>query len=710
MHTAILTLALGALIQGGAQAQLPVSPPSVEPSVDTGAAPRPTTLTTVRVHARRDQRGYATLGSTSALRTDTPLRDTPRAVTVVTRRLIADQSMQSMADVVRYVPGVSMASGEGHRDAPIIRGNATTADFFVDGVRDDAQYLRDLYNVEQVEVLKGSDAMIFGRGGGGGVVNRVTRRAEWQPTHALTLEGGSFDHRRVATDVGDGFGARAAARLSAMYERSGGFRDAAALARWGVNPTAAFFVGPRTLVRAGFEAFDDTRRVDRGVPSCGGRPVATDIATFFGNPDVNRATSRVRLGSATIEHHTDGGLTLRNRVNVGDYELFYQNTLPGAVNADGTRVSLSAYNHALGRHNLYDGAEATYTAGNGAVRHTMLVGVELIRQRSSQIRKTGWYDDTTARYSAPLDAPTVATPVVFRQSATDADNGTVTHDAGAFAQDQIALGEHLQLVGGVRFERFAVAFRNLRTGQALDRADRLVSPRGGVIVKPVEPLSLYGSYGVSWLPSSGDQFSTLTVTTATLEPEKFVNREVGAKWDAGATLAFTGAVYRLDRTYSSAPDPVNPGLVVQTGAQRTTGWELGLTGSPAAAWQLVAGVGSQHARIVSTTTAAKAGATVALVPSTSWSLWNRYEATPRVGVGLGVVGQTKTFAAVDDAVTLPGFTRLDGALYLTLRRDARLQVNVENLLDARYFATSQGNNNIMPGAPRTVRVGMVMGR
>ena len=714
MHIALLALALRAMMHGGAAAQLPTPQQSVQQSVqqsaDTGGRKPAPTLATVHVRAGRVQRGYTALNSTSALRTDTPLRDTPRAVTVVTRRLIDDQSMQSMADVVRYVPGVSMASGEGHRDAPTLRGNATTADFFVDGVRDDAQYLRDLYNVDRVEVLKGADAMVFGRGGGGGVINRVTRRADWQPVHTLTLEGGSFDHERAMADLGGGFGSRAAARLATMYERSGGFRDAASLTRWGINPTATLLAGPRTIIRAGYEAFDDRRRVDRGIPSFDGSPVSANITTFFGNPDVNRATSHVNLGSATIEHRTGGGLTLRNRVNVGDYELFYQNTLPGAVNAAGTRVSLSAYNHALARHNLYDGAEATYAIGSGAVRHTLLAGAEVIRQASSQIRKTGYYDDTTAAYSAPLAAPTVATPVVFRQSATDADNGTLTHDAAAFAQDQLALGEHLRLVGGVRVERFAVAFHNLRSGQELDRTDRLVSPRGGVIVKPVEALSLYGSYGVSWLPSSGDQFSTLTITTATLEPEKFTNREIGAKWDAGSAVALTGALYRLDRTNTTAPDPANAGLVVQTGAQRTTGWELGATGSPSAAWQLVAGVGAQRATIVSTTSAAKAGATVALVPSTSWSLWNRYQLTRRLGVGLGVVSQTKTYAAVDNTVTLPGFTRLDGAAYFALRGDARLQVNLENLLDTRYYATSQGNNNIMPGAPTMVRIGLTVGR
>lgn len=673
---------------------------------DTVARP----LATVRVVAPRSQRGYAAASITSALRTDTPLRDTPRAVTVVTRQLIADQSMQSMADVVRYVPAVSMASGEGHRDAPTIRGNNTTADFFVDGVRDDAQYLRDLYNVERVEVLEGPDAMIFGRGGGGGVINRVLRRAEWAPTHTLSLESGAFDHKRAVGDLGQGLGDHVATRLTGMYERSGGFRDAASLDRWGVNPTLAIAAGSRTMVRLGYERFDDQRRVDRGIPSYAGLPAPTAIETFFGNPDVNHSSVHVNIASAQVEHHTDRGLMIRNRTQWADYDKFYQNTLPRGVDASGRSVTLSAYNHALGRRNLYNGTDLTYALATGSVMHTLLVGGEAIRQSSSQLRLTGWFDDTTIAYVAPLAAPTVSTPVVFRQGASDADNSTLTHDVAGYVQDQVGLTQRLQAVLGLRWERFDISYHDNRTGSDLDRVDHLVSPRAGLVYKPAEPLSLYGSYAVSWLPSSGDQFTKLTVTSTTLEPEKFTNREIGAKWDVRPELALSGALYRLDRTNTSAPDPNDASLTVQTGAQRTTGWELGATGSPMRAWQIVAGVASQRATIVSTTSAAPAGATVPLVPHTSLSLWNRYQLGRRFALGAGMVHRTDVYAAIDDRVTLPGFTRLDAAAYVALRRDVRLQVNVENLLDTRYYATSQGNDNIMPGAPRTLRISLSAGR
>ena len=708
-----------AVVAGCLTTRIPIAPSlnaalmrqSVQQQVPDTTPPKkrePRTLETVHVAASRSSKGYAGLRSSSATRTDLPLRDTPRSVSVVTHALIADQAMQSMADVARYVPGVSMASGEGHRDQPTIRGNNTTADFFVDGIRDDGQYLRDLYNVDRVEVLKGSDAMIFGRGGGGGVINRVTRQAEWAPVRTVTLEGGSFAHGRGTIDVGQGLTSWAAARTTAMYEHSGGFRDAASLTRFGANPTVVLTPSENALVRASYERFEDRRVVDRGIPSFQGRPAPSAIATFFGNPTVNHADARVDLATASIEQHL-GGLTLRDRVSLGVYDKFYQNTFPGVVDPTGATVRLSAYNHAIARHNLMNVADATYGFGTGSVRHFMLVGADVVRQHTGQVRRTGYFGDSAATLSVPFEAPTVSSPVTFRPSATDADNSLVAHDAAVYVQDQIALTSQWLVIAGVRYERFAANYHNNRTDADLDRVDRLLSPRAGLVYKPVDRVSLYGSYGVSHLPSAGDQFTSLTVTSATLEPERFTNREVGIKWDAPHDLSVTAALYRLDRTNTSAPDPNTAGLVVQTGAQRTTGWELGVNGELLPRWQIAAGFASQRATIVSTTTAAIAGATVALVPRTALSWWNHYQLTSALGLGAGVVHQSTMYAAVDNSVVLPAFTRVDGAVYARLARDIQAQLNVENVLNTRYYATTQGNNNIMPGAPRTLRVSLTAG-
>jgi catecholate siderophore receptor len=649
---------------------------------------------------------YTTRRTSTATRTDAQLQDVPQAITVISQDLIADQSMQSMADVVRYVPGVSMGQGEGHRDAPTIRGNSSTADFFADGVRDDAQYLRDLYNVDRVEVLKGPNAMIFGRGGGGGVINRVIKEAQWTPTRAVTLEGGSFEHRRATLDVGDGFGRPVAARLNAMFEDSRQFRHATELDRYGLNPTATILAG-NTLVKLGYEYFADRRTVNRGIPSFEGAPSRADIETFFGDPNASRSRLVMHAGDATIER-VWGVVALRNRSRVVRYDKYYQNVFPDALNSAGTEVNLRAYNNATDRRSLFNQTDLTYSVGTGRVKQTFLLGAEFSRQRSDNYRTTGYFDGTATTIAVPFESPTVSPPVEYRQAASDANNRVDANVAAVYVQDQIELGAHWQAIVGVRYDRFDVDFHDPRNTEDLTRDDEMVSPRAGLVYKPVQSLSAYGAYSVAHLPSSGDQFASLTPTTRTLEPEGFENREIGIKWDIRPDLSLTAALYRLDRTNTAAPDPNDPTRVVQTGHQRSIGHEIGLTGNVTAAWQIAAGYAAQEARLISRITGAVEGAIVPLVPRQTFSLWNRYQIVPRFGAGLGVVHQTKMFAAIDNSVTLPAFTRLDGAAFVTLTHALRAQVNVENLFDERYYPTSHGNNNIAPGAPRTVRFSVTL--
>jgi catecholate siderophore receptor len=204
-------------------------------------------------------------------------------------------------------------------------------------------------------------------------------------------------------------------------------------------------------------------------------------------------------------------------------------------------------------------------------------------------------------------------PVTFRQNATDADNRLRLNLAAGYVQDQVEISRYVQVVGGLRFDYFDLGFHNNRNGEELSRIDRLVSPRLGVVIKPVTQLSVYGSYSISFLPGAGDQFSSLAANTQTLEPEKFTNYEVGVKWDFRPNLSFTSAVYRLDRTNTRANDPSRPGFFVLTGSQRTNGFEIGLNGNITRAWTMTGGYSYQDAFITSTTTAAPAGRQVAQV-------------------------------------------------------------------------------------------------
>jgi catecholate siderophore receptor len=374
------------------------------------------------------------------------------------------------------------------------------------------------------------------------------------------------------------------------------------------------------------------------------------------------------------------------------------------VSADRQSVALSAYNNRTRRRNLFEQIDAVYSTSTGPVRHLVLAGAELGRQVSDNFRNTGFFEDRSTSASVAYDRPTIDTPVTFRQSATDADNRVRATVAAVFLQDQVELSPRVQLVAGLRFDRFRVEYQNNRNGDVLARTDDLISPRAGLVVKPAAPVSLYASYSVSHLPSAGDQFSSLTTVTQQVKPETFYNYEAGIKWDPVPALSMTGAMYRLDRTNTRSTDPNDPTRIVQTGAQRTRGVELGIGGRVTSAWRLTGGYAYQDAVVTEATTAARAGARVAQVPRHSFSLWNRYQVVPRLAAGVGVIHRGDTFAAIDNTVRLPGYVRVDVALDGSPTRRLRVQINVENILDATYYAHAGGNNNISPGSGRTVRL------
>jgi catecholate siderophore receptor len=649
--------------------------------------------------------GYQVKAMSSATKTSTPLLDIPQSIGVVTQELIKDQGMQQMADVVRYIPGITMAQGEGHRDAPVIRGNQSTADLFVDGIRDDAQYFRDLYNVDRVEALKGSNAMMFGRGGGGGVLNRVTKEAVWMPLREVTLQGGSFLNRRVTGDFGQALHPKLAFRLNGLYENSKGFRRYANMERYGVNPTVTYLPNAQTRLRLGYEGFHDGRVVDRGLPSYRGAVLPVDVRTFFGNPDASRAEARVHLGSVAFERQV-GRAVVRNQSLFSHYDKVYGNVFPGAVNAAGTEVTLAGYRDAGLRDNGFNQTNVVYALRTGRFRHTLLHGVEFGRQNTSNLRHDAVFAGGAASIRVPLTNPTDFTAVAFSRGTRD--NFVNLRVASVYAQDQVEITRHMQVVAGLRYESFHLRYRDHRTANELSRRDGLLSPRLGVVVKPAVAVSLYGNYSVSYLPSAGDQFASLDATSQTLKPEKFSNYEAGVKWDVRPRLSLTAALYRLDRTNTRGVDPNDPSRIVQTGAQRTNGFEFSFNGSPTRDWQLSGGYAYQDAFITARTQAAVVGAQTALVPHHTVSLWNHYHFTSRLGGGLGVIGQAGMFAAVDNAVRLPGFTRVDAAVFYSLTEAARLQANVENLFDRTYYPTAHSNSNILPGSLRAVRVAMTV--
>jgi catecholate siderophore receptor len=643
---------------------------------------------------------YGVRSTSTATKTNTDVKDIPQALTTVTAQQIDDQQLRSVGDLLLFVPGASYNAGEGNRDTIVLRGNSSTADFFVDGVRDDVQYFRDFYNVDRVEVLKGPNAMIFGRGGGGGIVNRVMKRPSLSQSREVTASADNWGDVRLTGDLDQPLSHNLGVRLNAMVERSGSFRNHVDLDRYGVNPTIAIVSGG-TRVDLSYERFHDDRTADRGVPADGDEPLRGFTRTFFGDPKLSHAKADAHLATFAVQHDFGKGLTLRHRTLLGSYGKFYQNVYGNGFNRASGLVTLSGYNNRNDRTNLFSQTDLVWDNRLAGIDQTLLVGFEIGREKSRNRRNTAQFPDGN---TTPITEPTVDSDVIFAPAASDSDNRVKATVAAAYVQDQLRISPAFEIVAGLRFDNFRLHVNDLRgAGTVFNRRDNLWSPRLGLIAKPADKLSLYASYSRSYLPQSGDQFSSLTDVTAGLKPERFDNYEVGAKWKVLDGLLATAAVYQLDRSNTRATDPANPTHTFLTGRQRTRGLELGVERSVTSRWLVSGGYSLQKAEITQSTASAPAGREVPLVPRHSFSLWNRYDVNRRLGVGLGLIARSRSYASISNAVKLPGYVRADAALYYRLPNGLRAQLNVENLFGANYFPSASNDNNIAPGRPRTVK-------
>lgn len=665
-----------------------------------------------RVSDTKPVKGYQAKRSLTATKTDTPLIDVPQSVSVVTQEQIIDQSVQSMSDAVRYVPGVTASQGEGNRDALNFRGSGvTTGDFYLDGTRDDVQTYRDFYNTDRIEVLKGPNGMIFGRGASGGAINRVSKEAGWDPVREIKLSYGTYNQKRTSIDIGNSINDIAAFRLNAVYEESDSYRSGVNLKRYGVNPTFTITPTDNTKITIGAEYFKDQHIGDRGIPSIGSglnnRPYRLEnYQTFYGNAALSPNETETKALNAMIEHTFNDNLSIRNRTRYASYDKFYQNVYADGAVANNL-FAVGAYRDTTDRQNFINQTDLIYKVTIGNFEHQLLTGMEIGTQKTSNSRLTASGGENIASGFSVLN-PTYRLPInlntISRNQTSDIDIFAV------YMQDQIKLSEQWQAIIGLRHDQFKTHYVDIKGNKTIDVSDSLVSPRAGLIFKPLENLSIYGSYSLSYVPRAGDQLISLTSTTSSLQPEKYINKEIGAKYDVTPELSLTAAVYKLERQNVAITDPVNTSQNILIDGQETKGAELGIAGKLTNRWSMFGGYSYQDAEFTKSmtigTSSYLAGTTLGQTPNHTFSFWNRYDLNETWGVALGVVSRSQMYAltpTTSKSTTLPGYARLDAALFWKHSSKIQVQLNIENLTDKDYVASAHTNNNLTPGAPLTAR-------
>jgi catecholate siderophore receptor len=665
------------------------------------------TLPTVQVQGSRElPPTYNAPTATSATKIEAPLRDIPQTVNVVPNQLLRDQSATSMERALKFVPGIGLSHGDGQRDQVTIRGFTAIADQFIDGLRDDALYFRDLSNIEQVEVLKGPASVLYGRGSSGGLINRITKKPGIDKSE-VTAQIGSDSQRRGEFDLARNFkDSGIAFRVTGAVERADSYRDKQFLNREALAPSLAFKLGTNTDLLLQAEYLSDRRITDFGIPAYRGRPVDVPASTYYGARnarDVDTSQSDVTALGFTLAHRFSDALSVRNAFRHYDYKLNRNNTLVGSVNEAALTASLNRSNVRREEEGYFNQTELTQKATLAGMAHQLLYGVEFGKQNKDQLFRTQNNIATVALFNPvlPILPLTVtATPAT--------DNLGILATSSAYVQDLVTLSREWKALAGIRYDRFEQETQERRAGQAnLARTDTAWSPRVGLVYQPRTDQSYYASFSKSFQPS-GEAFP-LAANNAQIEPEETTNKEVGAKFDfLGGLASATASLFRLERTNIKATDPTTNRLI-PIGVQRTDGLELTFTGDLSQGWQVYSGYAYLDSKVTSSI-ARDAGQPVqgkrpTLTPRHSANLWvtKAFEGGYRAGAGINYVADR--FANPGNTVTLPGYTTVDAMVGYRLAK-LDLQLNVNNLFDRRYIVSGHGSSPLLnlPGAPRSVQV------
>ncbi|MGB7369846.1 TonB-dependent receptor [Erythrobacter sp.] len=651
----------------------------------------------------------------NSVKTPTPVIDVPQSISITTEEEILDRGFSSIGEIIDYTPGVNTSQGEGHRDSIVFRGIRSTADFFIDGMRDDVQYYRGLYNLQQVEILRGPNALLFGRGGTGGVLNRVTKKGEL----GRNFSGGqvaidTFGQVSVQGDVNLAAGDAVAVRVNAAYEELANHRDFYDGTRIGFNPTARVQLGETTLLDLSYEFADHERFIDRGIPTgADGRPVEAFEDIVFGDPEENYTQLEAHLLRATLQQDFSDSFKGVFSAFYGDYDKVYSNFYASSYDEAETpgEATLDGYVDTTRRENLILTANLIGAFQTSGIDHSLLVGGEYIATDSDQDRFNAFWSTT----EDDNEIFTVRRPLLLRGGiGINADGEQTSNDFSEdindstqvgldvfslYIQDEIALTDWLRVVAGGRFDSFDIEVFDVVGGERLSRKDEEFSPRGGVILKPQENLSIYASYSESFLPRSGEQFTGLGGGADALDPDTFVNLEAGVKWDLASGLSLTAAVFEIEQ---SSPQPTADDaetLVVID--SKTQGFELQARGEVLPGWFVTAGYSYLDGEQVDED--GPTGLRPRELPENMASIWNQVEVTDRFAFGIGVTHQGSSFANNSNTAILPSYTRIDAAAFYDVSENLRLQVNVENANDTLYFPNAHSTHQVTVGAPINAR-------
>jgi catecholate siderophore receptor len=688
-----------------------------------------------------------------------PLLDTPKSVTIVPAEVIAQTGATSLTDALRTVPGITIGAAEGGNpvgDNMFIRGYNAQTDTYIDGIRDAGSQSREIFAVEQVEVVKGPNSALGGRSSAGGGVNLITKTAQSYDFNHASIGLGTDKYRRITGDFNRNIGSNSAFRLNVMaHENDVPGRDVVGGKRWGVAPTVTFgLTGPTRAIVSVYH-LTSHEIPDTGIPfnnpvttgtnvskNGNGTPFNVDRSTFYGLANRDFRDTKSDIATIDLRHELANGITLRNVTRYGKSNNDYVWTQP-----DDSKGNTVLYGTVWRRANTR--ATETRTASNvssisgkfdtAAIKHAYNAGIEFDREttdRSSYIFTPGTNNPLTGTFTCPTSGaatlyncttlvdPNPYDPWVYTRALSGALTHVNTKTKAAYAFDTIELNPQWQVNLGARYDDFQTTLNTLATSSTAAVAAHVDSTfwswQTGLVYKPASNGSIYLAYATSATPpgnDGGDGLDALTVAVQNLQPQRSKNFELGTKWDVmpGGRLSLTAAVFKstMNNARVTAPD----GTTQNVGRKEIRGVELGFSGKLSSQWSVFGGYTYLDAEIADNgylnigTTAKPVyvvspynGNRFPTTPKHSASLWTTYAATKELTFGMGLNSMAMVYANVNNNKWVPGYTRFDAMASYALNKDVSLQLNVQNLTDKLYFdkVSSPHYAGVGPGRSATL--------
>ena len=735
-HRSTVALAAATIVLPGAVLAQSAAAPA-------GAASRAeTTLPTVKVTAAPERDNDYKADVVSSPKFTQPIVDTPQTITVIKKELLQQQAATSLSEALRNTPGVTMQLGENGStqtgDSINLRGFDSSQSIFVDGIRDLGAVSRDVFNIDQVEVVKGPSGSDIGRGASSAYINLVSKTAQADGAFATgSLIGGTADRKRVVADVNTPLSLPGSAvRLNVMAQDYGvPTRDDVRQKRWGFAPTATFGLGGSTRETVSYLHVQQDNRPDGGVSTFGMKGYgyvtpatataaqivltpgpAVDPSNFYGlASDYDHV--KTDMFTSRLESDLAKGVVLRNITRLGRN---VEEVVVTGVNAVQTPATgpVTTTRSRQGRHQdneiLTNQTNLTSSFETFGLANSLSTGFEFTYERQKTVTPTAVTG--TANLYAPNPQDAMALPQ-FNKTGTNTIGSTLT--ASAYAFETLNVTRDFLVNGGVRFDKYHTdtssntfaAGTTAASQFTLGLSDNLWSYKVGAVYKPAHNGSVYVTYSDSKQPPGGTNLAlsnqASSASRADFKPQEGSNIEAGTKWDLlGGDLLATAAVYRSE----NKNEPVSDGAAVPTysqiGKRRVQGVELGLVGNVTKDLSVSVGYSHMDSRILVAAVASQGGV-LPFSPKNTFTSWVTYKLPAGFAVGGGMryadnsARSSAVTAPTNYLLTAPSYWVGDAMASYDIDKNWQVQLNVYNLFDKKYMQSlNNGGSRYQPGAER----------